>query len=107
MMLKLREFKRGLYRHTLPMRPTLGLVKETMMQKLVRFVGGVGIVLAVAGCGTTLQTEVTSSSPRTVSVQSFIGMADAQKFADVECAKYGRFGRWVKGDVTYIFDCVL
>jgi hypothetical protein len=78
-----------------------------MMQKIVRFIGGVGIVLLVAGCGAALQTKVTSSSPRTVSVQSFDGMADAQKFADAECAKYGRFGRWVKGDLDYIFDCVL
>lgn len=60
--------------------------------------------LVLAGCGAT--TKVMSSSPRTVSVQSFRGLAEAQKLADAECAKYGRLARWVSGDINYIFDCV-
>jgi hypothetical protein len=78
-----------------------------MMQKIMRFVGGLGVALAVAGCGTPNRTEVTSSSPRTVSILSYGTLADAQKLADVECAKYGRLSRWVHGDLDYIFDCVL
>lgn len=74
--------------------------------------GGFGlffVVLAViflSGCGATFP-KVNSSSPRTVSVTAFKGLGEAQKLADAECAKYGRLARWVSGDVTYIFDCVL
>jgi outer membrane murein-binding lipoprotein Lpp len=60
--------------------------------------------ILVAGCGTT--SKVTSSSARTVSVQSFKGMQDAQNLADKECAKTGRYARWVSGDLDYIFDCI-
>lgn len=58
----------------------------------------------LAACGTT--SKVTSTSARTVSVQSFKGMQDAQNLADKECGKYGRFARWNSGDIDYIFDCV-
>ncbi|WP_294767264.1 hypothetical protein [uncultured Rhodoferax sp.] len=62
------------------------------------------ICTLLAACGAT--SKVTSTSPRTVSVQSFKGMQDAQNLADKECAKYNRFARWNSGDIDYIFDCV-
>lgn len=62
--------------------------------------------LGVTACG-GLKTKVTSTSPRTVVVQSFKGMQDAQTVADAECKKYGRLARWTAGDLDYIFDCVL
>lgn len=65
----------------------------------------IALCLALAACG-GLQTKVTSTSPRTVVVQSFKGMQDAQNLANVECAKYGRYARWTAGDLEYIFDCV-
>jgi len=67
----------------------------------------IALALTLAGCASTNQTRVVSSSARTVSVLSFKGMAEAQKMADTECQKHGRLARWVSGDVTYIFDCVL
>ena len=63
------------------------------------------IILGLTACG-GLQTKVTSTSPRTVVVQSFKGMQDAQNFANAECAKYGLLARWTAGDIDYIFDCV-
>ena len=33
-------------------------------------------------------------------------MQEAQNAADAECKKYGRFARWVSGEVNYVFDCV-
>lgn len=62
------------------------------------------VTLGLAGCGT--QPKVLSSSPRTVSVRSFKGMAEAQKVADAECAKHSRYARWTAGNTDYIFDCV-
>ena len=79
------------------------------MPKFTEKNGGVHLALAVAialaGCG-SLKPKVTSSSARTVAVQSFDGLGSAQKLADAECAKYNRFARWVSGDLNYIFDCV-
>lgn len=74
--------------------------------------GGLGLFVVLiaaiflSSCGTAFP-KVNSSSPRTVSVTAFKGLGEAQKLADSECAKYGRLARWVSGDVTYIFDCVL
>lgn len=75
------------------------------MQYFSVFLGGLGVALALGGCAATMQTKVVSASPRTVAVESFKGMGDAQKTADGECAKFGRLARWVSGDITYIFDC--
>jgi hypothetical protein len=61
--------------------------------------------LLLAGCGAPV--KLMSSSPRTVQVQSFKGMAPAQAMADAECGKHGRMARWVSGDINYVFDCVL
>lgn len=77
------------------------------MQVLERFVGGALVALMLGGCAASVQTKLLSTSPRTVAVQSFKGMADAQKVADGECAKHGRFARWSSGDLQYIFDCVI
>lgn len=65
----------------------------------------VAVCVVMAGCA-NLQTKVTSTSPRTVVVQSFKGMQEAQNAANIECAKYGRTARWAAGDINYIFDCV-
>lgn len=62
-------------------------------------------LILLPGCGAPV--KLMSSSPRTVQVQSFKGMAPAQKMADEECAKYGRLARWLSGDINYVFDCVL
>lgn len=59
----------------------------------------------LAGCGAPV--KLMSTSPRTVQVQSFKGMAPAQAMADAECKKHGRMARWVSGDINYIFDCVM
>lgn len=64
------------------------------------------MVALVAGCAGAMKTKIVSSSPRTVSVESFNGMADAIQLAETECLKYGLHARWVSGKVTYIFDCV-
>lgn len=64
------------------------------------------ICVVMSGC-VALQTKVTSTSPRTVVVQSFKGMQEAQTSANAECAKYDRTARWAAGkDSSYIFDCV-
>ena len=61
--------------------------------------------MALTACNATA-TKVLSSSPRTVAIQSFKGMSDAQKLADAECARHGRFARWISGDLNYVFDCI-
>ena len=74
------------------------------MVRLFRVLFYAGLVL-LGGCA-NLQPEVISSSPPTVSVQSFQGRAAAKKLADTKCQQYGRHARWISGDVTYIFNCV-
>lgn len=66
------------------------------------------LLLGLVACGSVV-TKVTSSSPRTVAVQSVNGLQDAQNLANVECAKYSRFARWKSNGDTWldhIFDCV-
>ena len=78
-----------------------------MMQKLIRFVGVAVVVLMLSACAGALATKVTSSSPRSVVVQSFKGIGDAQLVANSACEQHGRFARWVSGkEVNYFFDCV-
>lgn len=73
--------------------------------------GGFGLFVVVLAAiflsGCNVAPKVNSSSPRTVSVTAFKGLGEAQKLADAECAKHGRLARWVSGEVTYIFDCVM
>lgn len=65
------------------------------------------LVLAAAAAGCAVPTKVISTSSRTVAVQSFKGMQDAQNVANAECSKAGRTARWASGDgPTYIYDCV-
>lgn len=71
----------------------------------MKFVAALGFSFLLAGCNATA-TKVVSSSPRTVGVQSFKGLGEAQKAADLECAKHNRYARWVSGDLNYVFDCV-
>ena len=62
-------------------------------------------IVVLAGCA--VPTKVVSSSPRTVAVQSFKGMQEAQASADAECGKYNRLARWAAGtSPNFIFDCV-
>ncbi len=71
----------------------------------MKLIALISICLALVACG-GLKTKVTSTSPRTVVIQSFNGMQEAQNMANVECAKYGRMARWTAGELDYIFDCV-
>ena len=63
--------------------------------------------LFIIGCS----TQVVSSSERSVIVESqSMNIAEAQKLANAECAKYKKFARMtVKADYwerNYIFDCI-
>jgi len=68
------------------------------------------VVVAVAlltGCG----VQVVSTSPRTVVVQGGTAYTqEAQRLADKECAKNGRFARMSSQasatSSNYVFDCV-
>lgn len=71
----------------------------------MKLVSVIAVSLSLAACG-GLPTKVISTSPRTVVVQSFKGMQAAQTMANDECAKHGRFARWISGDVNYVFDCI-
>lgn len=71
----------------------------------MKLMAAIAISLTLTACG-GLPTKVTSTSPRTVVVQSFKGMQAAQTMANEECGKYGRLARWISGDVNYVFDCV-
>jgi hypothetical protein len=72
--------------------------------------GAAFIILLVfsglVGCG----TSVISSNSRQVIVESQMLDARAQRLADAECAKHGRFARMaIKGDYwerNYTFDCL-
>lgn len=60
-----------------------------------------------AGCA----TEVVSTSLRTVVVRGLTAdYADAQKLADAQCAKHGRFARLAarrsKDLEEFVYDCV-
>jgi hypothetical protein len=61
------------------------------------------LTLAVAGCGATVK----ASSPRSVVIHAG-GVASAQTLANTECAKHGRFARFVqeRPEFVYTFDCV-
>jgi hypothetical protein len=66
-----------------------------------------GIVLA--GCAHVQKVSVVSTSPRTVVILSFTGIADAQTMASDECKKHGRNARYsstLPGTIEYVFDCV-
>ena len=77
------------------------------MHKTGLFVGGAMALALLSGCAAALATKVVSSSPRSVVVKSFDGIADAQSTANTACAKYDRFARWVSGEqVDFYFDCV-
>ena len=61
----------------------------------------------ITGCG----TEIVSSNPRNVVVESqSMNAAEAQKLADAECAKQGRFAQMTSKadywDRNYVFACV-
>jgi len=63
------------------------------------------IAALTVGCA----AKLISSSDRSVMVQARIqDAAEAQKIADVECAKYGRYARLsLKPHVNqYVYDCV-
>lgn len=57
----------------------------------------------LAGCGSTVK----ASSPRSAVVHAG-GVAGAQKLADTECAKHGRYARFVqeRPEFVFTFDCV-
>ena len=61
--------------------------------------------ITLAGCA----VQVTSSSPRTVTIQAGSAQtAEAQKAADAECAKHKLFAR-LSGKPTpnqFIYDCI-
>jgi hypothetical protein len=64
-------------------------------------------IISLTGCA----TKVISSTPRSVIVESeLMDVAEAQKLADIECAKHNRFARITmratRADKTYTFDCV-
>jgi len=63
------------------------------------------VALLMTGCA----AKLISSSDRSVMVQARIqDAAEAQKIADVECAKYGRYAKLsLKPHVNqYVYDCV-
>ena len=65
--------------------------------------------LALTGCAHSPNVSVVSTSPRTVVIQSFTGIAGAQAMAIDECKKHGRDARYsstLPGTVSYVFDCV-
>lgn len=77
------------------------------MHKTGLFVGGAMALALLSGCAAALATKVVSSSPRSVVVKSFKGMADAQIAANAACAQHDRFARWASGkEVDFYFDCV-
>jgi hypothetical protein len=69
------------------------------------------LVLALAACATP---QLASSNPRQVVIDNPIGRPDtaqAQRIADAECAKHGRFARMVAWPIQgvsrqWVFDCV-
>lgn len=81
------------------------------MPKFFEKVGGVGVALATAALLSGCAAQVVSSSQRTVVVRAgdyFV--ADAQKLADTECARHGRFARLIArpnaSSSEFVFDCV-
>lgn len=77
------------------------------MHKTALFVGGAMALALLSGCAAAMATKVVSNSPRSVVIQSFKGMADAQSAANTACAQHDRFARWASGkEVSYFFDCV-
>lgn len=71
------------------------------------------LVLLVASMSTGCATHVVSSNERSVIVEANRGeIAEAQKLADIECAKYNRFAKIsikpdnYNHDYNYIFECV-
>lgn len=62
-------------------------------------------VVGLAGCA----VQVTSSSPRTVTIQAGSAQtAEAQKAADEQCAKYKLFARLSAKPTPnqFIYDCI-
>jgi uncharacterized protein YceK len=62
-------------------------------------------LLFLSGCA----GQVISSNPRSVMVKAGAAMAgEAQKTADAECAKHGRYARLSgkNNPIEYVFDCV-
>ena len=75
------------------------------MKKLSLF----ALILVLSACAGTVKTTIVSTSPRSVVIQSFVGVGDAQKFATVECGKHGREARYAStlpGTIQYAFDCI-
>jgi len=67
------------------------------------------LVLVLSGCASTIKTTIVSTSPRSVVIQSFVGVGDAQNFATNECKKHGREARYAStlpGTIQYAFDCI-
>lgn len=76
------------------------------MQSFLRFVGGVGVALALSGCAST---KVMSSSDETVVVRAMgANVAEAQQLADQECAKNNKRARLsMKANaLQYVYSCV-
>lgn len=66
------------------------------------------VAVLLTGCG-GIPPKVKSSSPRSVVVLAFRGVGEAQKLADVECRRHGRYARLFGSNVDgpdYVFDCV-
>lgn len=57
----------------------------------------------ISGCGATVQT----SNPRGTNIQA-VGLGEATRMADAECAKHGRYSRFNRElpGFVYSFDCV-
>ena len=67
------------------------------------------VSFVLAGCAHVPNVSVVSTSPRTVVIQSFTGIADAQTMAGAECKKNGRDARYsstLPGTISYVFDCI-
>lgn len=65
------------------------------------------ICVLMTGCA----AKVVSSSPRTVVVRApDTSIAESQKLADIECAKYSRYARMIDRpspmSSEFVFDCV-
>ena len=78
------------------------LITITLLAAAVSFTGCARMKKAA-------EAKVLVSNPRSVVIQSFDGVEDAQQYADAECKKHGRFARVqvsAKPTVKYVFDCV-
>lgn len=67
------------------------------------------VSLALTACANVPNVSVVSTSPRSVVIQSFTGIAGAMAMADSECKKHGRDARYsgtLPGTIQYVFDCI-